>query len=78
MLQFKKYDTYHKTYLTPIRKIYGTKKSEEWERVEEYEWAERVSRRGYYSGTTCMKKKDDMVIAVLEAQLSELRASTIN
>jgi endoribonuclease Dicer len=39
------------------------------------ELSELCSHWGYYLGTTCMKKKGDMVTAVLEVQLPELRVT---
>ena len=49
------------------------KSESEWKTLNELR--ELCSRRGYYLGTTCMKKKDDMVTAVLEVQLPELRVT---
>lgn len=39
------------------------------------ELSELCSHQGYYLGTTCMKQKDEMVTAVLEVQLPELRVT---
>ncbi|KAF3337365.1 endoribonuclease Dicer 3a-like protein [Carex littledalei] len=39
------------------------------------ELSELCSHQGYYLGTTCMKRKDEMVTAVLEVQLPELRVT---
>jgi hypothetical protein len=39
------------------------------------ELKELCSHRGYYLGTSCMKKKDDMVTLVLEVQLPELHVT---
>jgi len=49
------------------------KSESEWKTLNELR--ELCSRRGYYLGTSCMKKKDDMVTAVLEVQLPELRVT---
>ncbi|XP_078169437.1 endoribonuclease Dicer homolog 3a-like [Carex rostrata] len=40
------------------------------------ELSELCSQRGYYLGITCMKSKDEMVTAVLEVQLPELRVKS--
>ena len=71
---FRSFDQWNRvedlSYSLPLGKpmaLKSPKSESEWKTLNELR--ELCSRRGYYLGTTCMKKKDDMVTAVLEVQL---------
>lgn len=77
---FRSFDQWNRvedlSYSLPLGKpmaLKSPKSESEWKTLNELR--ELCSRRGYYLGTTCMKKKDDMVTAVLEVQLPELRVT---